>query len=675
MKDKVQSIFTPILILFILLEILACDDQSPAQNQTTDLAQMGDQKVVDIDPACPSAYRCQEGNREKCENGNWQANPCDEGQVCSGEGICGSMEERCEPNQTRCQTSQILETCNENGQWETSTCDGGCQVKDNLASCVEVVCVAGQKTCRDSETVLTCNAEGTGYTVTERCQGSSSGKQCDLGECVPICTLSEKIKTNVGCDYWAVDLDNAFVQGGDSGFLDAAAAPYAVVISNTHPEFTGEVSVFNNEMLVDSAVIPPLGLHIFYLPRRDVDGTLLAPLAYRIRSSIPIVAYQFNPLENENVFSNDASLLLPSHVLGKTYRIMTREQTFDQLRGYLTVVGINEEPTRVKITVTAPTQADPVGMIPALNKGETFEVTLNLFDVLNIQTREVGADLTGSYVEASQNIVVFGGSEAANVPNTNHCINIDATTGKGVCEAKPSVECEDNRQCNDAGLNTCCADHLEEQLFPINTWGKHYIATKSFDRGLEDDYWRIMAAFDNTKIETFPPQEEIPILNAGDWFEFGSRDHFEIISDRPIMVAQFLASEDAPFPNINGPQADDADIGDPSMILAVPQEQFRKDFIILAPNKYAQDYISVIMPTGAEAYFDDSPITNLELVGDGLTWQIARFVISDGVHFIVSDVPVGIIIYGYDDYVSYGYPGGLNLNVVNPETGEVMLGN
>jgi len=29
-------------------------------------------------------------------------------------------------------------------------------------------------------------------------------------------------------------------------------------------------------------------------------------------------------------------------------------------------------------------------------------------------------------------------------------------------------------------------------------------------------------------------------------------------------------------------------------------------------------------------------------------------------------------VYGYDSYVSYGYPGGLNLNVVNPESGEVI---
>ena len=103
---------------------------------------------------------------------------------------------------------------------------------------------------------------------------------------------------------------------------------------------------------------------------------------------------------------------------------MTREQSFAQLRGFLTVVAIKEEPTTVSVTVTARTQGG-VGGIPAMEPGERFEAVLNQFDVLNIKTGAPGADLTGSSIESSQPVVVFAGSEAANVPNTNHCINVD----------------------------------------------------------------------------------------------------------------------------------------------------------------------------------------------------------------------------------------------------------
>jgi len=589
----------------------------------------------------------------------------------AGQSGAGVEVERCAVGALRCADASTLSVCQEDGSWQDEPCGGGCQASEDGAACLDPVCVPGERRCQDDDTVVECNEAGSAFELAERCQGDSTGQQCDLGECTPLCVINEKVKTNIGCDYWAVDLDNAFLGSGEE-LLDAAGAPFAVVVSNPHPEFTGEVSVYNNEELIDQAILPPLGLHIFNLPRRDVDGTTLAPLAYHIRSGVPIVAYQFNPLDNEEVFSNDASLLLPSHVLGDEYIVMTREQSFDSLRGYLTVVGISEEPTVVNVTVTASTQEDPLGEIPALNAGESVMVTLSAYDVLSLQTNAPGADLTGSRVIADRPVVVFGGSEAANVPNVNHCVQIDERSGEGVCEYDGLTVCSDNYDCNLAFFNVCCADHLEQQLFPVNTWGKRYVATKSYDRGLEGDYWRILAAYDNTKVETEPPVAELPTLNAGEWFEFGTREHFEIISDKPISVGQFLAGEHAPGPNVRGGlEPGDAQIGDPAFILAIPSDQFRQDFVVLAPNKYARDYASIIAPVGAEVFFDDRIVEDWEPVGDG-PWQVSRFLIGDGVHLVLSDMPVGVNVYGYDSYVSYGYPGGLNLNVVDPESGEVI---
>lgn len=587
-----------------------------------------------------------------------------------GQDPAGVESEGCEPSALRCADTATLSVCQEDGTWLDQACSGGCQESDNGAACLDPVCVPGERRCQDDDTVVECNEAGSAFEIAERCQGDTTGQQCDLGECTPLCLINQKVKTNIGCDYWAADLDNAFLGSGED-LLDAAGAPFAVVVSNPHPEFTGEVSVYNHEELVDQAILPPLGLHIFNLPRRDIDGTTIAPLAYHIRSGVPIVAYQFNPLDNEEVFSNDASLLLPSHVLGTEYVVMTREQSFDSLRGYLTVVGISDEPTVVNVTVTASTQEDPLGEIPALQAGESVMVTLNAYDVLSLQTNAPGADLTGSRVIADRPVVVFGGSEAANVPNVNHCVDVDPRSGEGVCEYDGLTSCTNNYDCNIAMLNVCCADHLEQQLFPVNTWGRRYVATKSYDRGLEEDYWRVLAAFDNTKVETVPPVAVIPTLNAGEWFEFGSREHFEIVSDQPISVGQFLAGEHAPEPNIRGEELGDAGIGDPAFMLAIPSNQFRNDFVFLAPNKYARDYASVIAPVGAEVFFDDRVIEEWEPVGEG-PWQVARFLIGDGVHLILSDMPVGVNVYGYDSYVSYGYPGGLNLNVVDPETGEVI---
>jgi hypothetical protein len=34
---------------------------------------------------------------------------------------------------------------------------------------------------------------------------------------------------------------------------------------------------------------------------------------------------------------------------------------------------------------------------------------------------------------------------------------------------------------------------------------------------------------------------------------------------------------------------------------------------------------------------------------------------ADGVHVVESDLPVGVSVYGFDQFISYAYPGGLDL--------------
>lgn len=575
-------------------------------------------------------------------------------------------------------------------------------------------CKPGNKKCEGEEFVLQCNDTGTKYESIQDCKPEVTGQICHLGTCIKLCELNLKANSYIGCDYWGVDLDNAFVSGGEKGYYDAQGSQYSVVVSNTSAKYPAVVHIYNNEgeVLNDSQgnpfpkdPIPPYGLRIFNLPRRDVDGTVQAPLAYRIQSSIPITAYQFNPLENVDVFSNDASLLLPSHVLGKYYIVMTREETFEELRSYLTIIAIHPEETNVTITVSAPTMVgeDTYGnKIKHLEPGETIKRKMKQFDVLNIETSEVGADMTGSIIYSDRAVAVFGGSEASNAPNTNHCCPKGKCTYNGewmecknkdncFCEYDKKSKCKTNEEC--IKFNTCCADHLEMQLFPVKTWGKKYIATKSYPRGKEKDVWRIIAAENGTQITSVPPQIQAPILNVAEWVDFESIDNFEIYSTKPVLVGQFLSAQHAPEPNVGGiSQPDDADTGDPAFILAVPFEQFRKEYVFLAPDKYMFDCVNIIHPVGAKIFLDGEELKpenytfktikeimkimkekklkdpsqigtkfgDYKVIGTG-EFAVYRIIISDGTHVITSEKPIGIIVYGYDQYVSYGYPGGLDL--------------
>jgi hypothetical protein len=51
---------------------------------------------------------------------------------------------------------------------------------------------------------------------------------CDAGFCITQCEVNVKFNTSIGCEYWAVDLDNAVV----STFGAASAQQYSVVLSN-----------------------------------------------------------------------------------------------------------------------------------------------------------------------------------------------------------------------------------------------------------------------------------------------------------------------------------------------------------------------------------------------------------------------------------------------------------
>ncbi len=613
--------------------------------------------------------------------------------------------------------------------WEVVSCGAGSTCVAAEGRCSN--CIPGSLRCRDDDIIQRCNESGTEWKDYQDCQGATTGEVCRLGVCIGLCELNSKLSSYIGCEYWAADLDNAFVRSSsESGYSDAAGAPWAIVVSNTSPKYPATVQIdckygpvtrdhWGNQL--DLSPLPPMSLRIFTIARNyvvedatsesfgqefpmDVDGTVLKPLAYRIKSSIPITAYQFNPLENEKVFSNDASLLIPSNALGKQYAVMTREQTFDDLKGFLTVVAIHPGETQVNVTVTAPTLGG--SGVPAMQIGgsKTF-AGLKQFDTLNIETNAYGADLTGSIVLANHPVAVFGGSEAANAPNTNHCCP------QGLCEyhhqwlecanrddclcewparyldPPRDVTCRNNYDC--IVYNTCCADHLQMQMFPVITWGKEYIATQSYPRGGERDVWRIMAASDNTEFTTYPGMTDTWLLNKGEFVDFESSENFEIYGKKPLLVGQFLAAQQAPEPG-DGPL--DATTGDPSFILAVPVEQFRTEYVFLAPNKYMFDCVNIISKPGVPVFLDgvelrqeDYTFTNIKtlqaqmlelnlkhpselglkfgdyrLIGQG-KWAVWRLIIPDGVHTASSAEPFGVISYGYDQYVSYGYPAGLNL--------------
>ena len=628
----------------------------------------------------------------------------------------------CTPGATQaCVTDKKITICNKDGTaWEDKNCyddAGGPSACQTLPKPHCTHCVPGVKACdpKDETKTHACSNDGE-WLKSEQCD-LSLGQQCAPGGlCEASCDINIKAKSYVGCAFWATDLDNAFVPGGKEGYFDAANAQYAIVVANPSDIASANLKIETNEGVqldssdpskpLDFSPLAPGELRTFLLPPRNINATSQDPLAWRVTSSSPVAAYQFNPLENVNVFSNDASLLLPEGVLGDYYIVMTRGETFSILRSYVTVVATQGGPTNVSITfssTTGKTLASQDGTIKSFKSNESAQFVLEKYDTLNIETDVVGGDLTGTVVLADRKVAVFGGSEAANVPNTDictldNCSPSDLAKGKkcGLCSWDNKTTCKNNEDCQQ--FVTCCADHLEMQMFPVQVWDSQYVAVKLKPRGKEADSWRIIAATDGTKIALNPPQKDphgkginIPVLDKGEWFEFevdcgpgadvknglcpgGS---FEVAAKHqdgtpaPISLGHFMASQDTPGP---GAQEGDAGTGDPAFLLSIPVAQWRTDYVFLTPDKYSVNYISIAAPVDAQVTFDGEPIAPDLFKIISPKYKYCWLFVNPGPHTVkgvaaprAADGPanptphVAVDVYGFDQYVSYGYPAGLDL--------------
>ncbi len=623
----------------------------------------------------------------------------------------------CERGVTVCSGEQVQTCSSADGGLAWTVVDDcgerGLICSQELRRCA--TCEPGERSCDDGRP-RTCNEEGSDWESEDPCD-EGKGLACRAGVCRDLCRQAGRGRSNVGCEYWAVDLDNANVGASVNG----AAQQFAVVVSNPHSDVAAHVTVElddtlpgedNDPTLLVTERISPRALHVFPLGPREVDGSLpgefntgthtaLTRAAYRVTSSVPVVAYQFNPLDNVNVFSNDASLLKPVEALSDegsglrpAYVTLGWPQTiaitddpltnFDAgeptaLRAFLTLVGTRPQ-TRVRVTPTARTLGAP-GVAETL-PGEALEMTLNPFDVLNLETDDFNADLTGSLIEADGPIVVFSGSEASDAPRFE-----------------------------DLTERQCCADHLEEQLDHRRTAGRRFVAPVSFNRSLAvknaggeigvvsaAEVFRVIAATDaGARIQTTLTgnSREFDLEGLGDFREIQTSRDFLLESDAPVMLANITPSQGAagvprPLPG-----------GDPSFLILPPIEQFRNNYVLLTPSYYAFDFLRIIAPRDAEIVIDERSIdelteecSNLDPPGLRMTldeedqeeYTVYRCQLSfpiidgsfdaevslkdgiqnDGVHTVESDHEIGVLVDGFDRNVSYSYAGGTELEQLVP---------
>ena len=126
-------------------------------------------------------------------------------------------------------------------------------------------------------------------------------------------------------------------------------------------------------------------------------------------------------------------------------------------------------------------------------------------------------------------------------------------------------------------------------------------------------------------------------------------------------------------------------------------EQFRRSYVFLTPDKYNFDFVRIIASPSAAVVLDGKPVQEIAacamVPGDGLDAEargsplppyvvyrcqlsfpvidptkeldkVSAGIQDDGVHRVDADEPVGVLVDGFDAYVSYAYAAGTELTQI-----------
>ena len=487
---------------------------------------------------------------------------------------------------------------------------------------------------------------------------------------VVTCNDAADKPSNIGCEFWAVDMDQ------QDALNDPASAPWGVAISNVgfgSTDVTIEINVAQpgeplNLVTVKQLTIGPDEVVPVELPTRELDcgvkpndyaapGTCLSSRAFRITSTSPIIVYQFNVFKN--AFSNDASLLLPTPALGMNYRVLGWPaghpiKLFDIIdRSAVTIVGTQDDTT---VTVKPSWRIKGNPPIPAANPGQEIVVKLGPFDVLNLETADGTfqddpkkiADLTGTVVLSDKPVAVFSGVESTAVPS-----------GVVTIPTYPGWNSDD----------TCCLDHLEEQLFPVESIGRRYVVTRSPIRSTgayhEPDVIRFVGVAESAQITTtLPPPYHNFTLSPGQVVTTWAQADFVATGTKPFMIAQLLISQEY----VDGPYT-----GDPALTIPPPVDQFRDEYRLLTPSSaglwgWQTNY--VVLATEPDNVITIDGVTPALCVVspagsvDGVEYESRRCPVGPGAHSLKGITPFGIIAYGYGPAGSYAFPGGADVEAI-----------
>ena len=339
----------------------------------------------------------------------------------------------------------------------------------------------------------------------------------------------------------------------------------------------------------------------------QVQGTGISTTGLFLRATDQVVVHGLN----RDSSTCGGFMLIPLESLG--YNYYTMSWSSPTRPGQLAIVATADGPTTVTVTLPRASSVR-VQYDRIYGAGEQLQVVLNRFQVFHVEDTGFG-DMTGTMIASNNVVAVFSGNK-----------------GGGL-----------------AG-----ADHSQEQMPPVPTFGRTYVALPS-PGGSGQDTVKVIATRQNTVVR-LAGLPDIQLANVGDSQSIPLTSYMSFTSDQSIFAVQFLRNE------IDG--SNDS----PSAIILTPQEQFQTGYSFAGPSQGFNSYIMIATESNA--------VQSLILDGqrlDTANWQnipgttlvgTVRTMEERQEHYIYSEggQPLSAAVYYVSPGVcSFGYAAGMCL--------------
>jgi len=544
------------------------------------------------------------------------------------------------------------------------------------------LCSPGERECNGQGFIQECAPTGLEWIsepcgLNEVCKSCAEDDTCAEDHCVGPCEVEADLPSSAGCSFIANRQLHPF-----------PLEPDGLVVANPNTDIAATIQLFRTpdgkrkeEAVGGPRVLSPGDETLYELDADFVLGEtsmFRTGGTYRVQSNVPVIAYQHSPLSTGG---NDSSMLLPESTLRRDYVVASyspHEEQGDNLGepSYFEIVAL-EDFTVVEWTPPVDTAGTGIN-IDFVAAGETSTpLNMNRFDTVriaasaNFQENADLRDVSGTVIHANKPIWVVGASRCSRVP----------------VREIPSV-------------GRC--DPLQELMIPLDYWGERYVAPHPPKRTNELTYWRVYSGSSGVRITAegnlgctqpiitedncAPPNvfdgEGCTFEQRGSWVELVVENQCSFFLDSngsgAFLPVGYLQSSRH---NFEEPAETATELGDPSMYQMVPVEQFLKRYVFSTGKNFDYHYVQVIREIGSPSIFlDNQSVGGFYPVSD--TYEVADVLIDEGAHLIQSNVPFGVVQFGYSAggpsplcthplnggdvcHASYAYPGGMKSERIN----------